>query len=86
MERETMNEIFPIMGGLVIGALLGWVRPAMQRWVGVVLAVAFGVLATVISGESHISWGFLLIDIPLVAVSALLGLMLVHRLRKQTGR
>jgi hypothetical protein len=47
----------------------------------VVLIIAFGVLATVVSGEYLISWSFLLIDIPLVAVSAAAGLFVTHRLR-----
>ncbi|MGH3145151.1 MAG: hypothetical protein ACRDTR_05045 [Rubrobacter sp.] len=38
--------------------------------VGALLIVAFGVLATVVSGEYLISWSFLLIDIPLIAPSA----------------
>jgi hypothetical protein len=76
-----MDELFPIMSGLAVGALLGFVRPTMRFRVGAVLAVVFGVLATVLSGEVHISWGFLLIDIPLVAVSAFAGLALARRLR-----
>jgi hypothetical protein len=43
--------------------------------------MAFGVLATVLSGEYLISWSFLLIDIPLVAVSAAASLYVTHRLR-----
>jgi len=39
------------------------------------------VLATVVSGEYLISWSFLLIDIPLVAVSSAAGLFVTHRLR-----
>jgi hypothetical protein len=34
-----------------------------------------------VSGEYLISWSFLLIDIPLVAVSAAAGLFVMHRLR-----
>jgi hypothetical protein len=47
----------------------------------VVLIIAFGVLATVVSGEYLISWSFLLIGIPLVAVSAAAGLFVADRLR-----
>jgi hypothetical protein len=38
-----------------------------------VFSVLAGILATVLSGEWRISWEFLLIDIPLVGVSALVG-------------
>ena len=47
---------------------------------GLVLIIAFGVLATVVSGEYLVSWSFLLIDIPLVTVSAAAGLFVTHRL------
>jgi len=80
-ERRSMEELFPIMTGLVIGGLLGLIRPSMRFWVGATLAVIFGVLATVISGEFRISWAFLLIDIPLVAGSAIAGLALMRRVR-----
>ena len=76
-----MNELFPILSGLVIGGLLGLIRPTLRFSAGVVLAVAFGVLATVLSGEFKMSWGFLLIDIPLVAGSAIIGLSLMRRMR-----
>jgi hypothetical protein len=49
--------------------------------VGTALAVVLGVLATVVSGEFRVSWAFLLIDIPLVALSAVGGLLTVRRLR-----
>jgi hypothetical protein len=41
--------------------------------VGLAFSVVAGVLATVVSGEWRISWAFLLIDIPLVAGSAVAG-------------
>ena len=76
-----MHEILPIVSGLFLGSLLGLLRPSLRVPVGAVLVVAFGVLATVVSGEFLISWAFLLIDIPLVAVSTAVGLIVVHRLR-----
>jgi hypothetical protein len=42
----------------------------------VLLWVAFGFVATVASGEFRISWGYLLVDIPLVAGSAGLAFLL----------
>jgi high-affinity Fe2+/Pb2+ permease len=53
----------------------------MRLWVGVLLSVVLGALATFLSGESEISWAFLLIDIPLVAVSSMFSLAVVKRLR-----
>jgi hypothetical protein len=76
-----VEELVPVASGLVIGLILGLLRPSLRVPVGLVLIIAFGVLATVVSGEYLISWSFLLIDIPLVAVSAAAGLFVTHRLR-----
>ncbi len=76
------GELFPIVSGLVIGGAIGLIRPSVRAWIGALLAIVlFGVAATVLSGEFEVSWAFLLIDIPLVAVSATAGLLLVRRLR-----
>ena len=75
-----MQELLPIVSGLFLGALIGLLRPSLRKPVGAALIVAFGVLATVVSGEYLISWSFLLIDIPLVAISAVSGLYVTHRL------
>ena len=76
-----MQELYPIVSGLFVGSLLGLLRPSVRVPVGAVLIITFGVLATVVSGEFMISWAFLLIDVPLVAVSTAVGLVVVHRLR-----
>ena len=68
-----MNEFFPLLAGLVCGVLLGSVTVRRPLLVGAIFAVVAGVLATVLSGEWRISWEFLLIDIPLVGVSAVSG-------------
>ena len=76
-----VEEILPVVSGLFLGALIGLLRPSLRLPVGAALIMAFGVLATVLSGEYLISWSFLLIDIPLVAVSAAASLYVTHRLR-----
>ena len=76
-----VEELLPVASGLVIGLILGLLRPSLRASVGLVLIIAFGLLATVVSGEYLISWSFLLIDIPLVAVSAAVSLFVTHRLR-----
>lgn len=68
-----MNELFPIAAGLVCGVLLGSLTARRRLVVGLTFSVVAGVLATVVSGEWRISWAFLLVDIPLVAVSAVAG-------------
>ena len=79
--RAYMAEIFPIVSGILIGSLLGYLRPALRLRTGALLAILFGVAATVQSGQFPVSWGFLLIDIPLVAVCAAASLWSVHKLR-----
>jgi hypothetical protein len=76
-----VEELLPVASGLLIGLILGLLRSSLRVPVGLVLIIAFGVLATVVSGEYLISWSFLLIDIPLVAVSAAASLFVTHRLR-----
>ena len=68
-----MAEVFPVLNGLAVGVLLRFLRPGLRLPVGSALVVGLGALATVVSGEYLISWAFLLIDVPLVAVAAGVG-------------
>jgi hypothetical protein len=77
-------ELLPIVSGFFVGCVLGVVRPGLRVPVGIVLAIALGVLATVASGEFLESWAFLLIDIPLVAISAAIGFAATYYLRRRT--
>jgi hypothetical protein len=81
-----VDELFPIASGFVIGSILGWLRPSMRKPVGTLLAVVFGVLATIASGEFRLSWAYLLVDIPLVGFSAVVGLLVTQRLRLSLTR
>ena len=76
-----MSEFLPIAAGLVIGPLLSVLRPSMQVWVAVVLAIILGFLATVVSGEYLLSWAFLIIDIPLVAIATAVSFIGIRSLR-----
>jgi hypothetical protein len=69
-----MHEVFPVVAGLVLGSSLTSATARMRCTVGPILTVLLGVAATVLSGEFLISWEFLLIDIPLVGVCALVSL------------
>jgi hypothetical protein len=77
-----MQELFPIGCGLLLGAGLGWLRPSMRLPVGLALAIVLGVLATVVTGEFKMSWGYLLIDIPLVAAAAVVGVLGTRAVRR----
>ena len=52
--------------------------PSLRLWVGVLLSAVLGLCATVLSGEFEVSWDYLLVDIPLVAVSAGLSFTLAR--------
>lgn len=75
-----MEEIFPITVGLVCGLLLGPLTAKRRLFVGLTVSIIAGFLATVVSGEWRVSWAFLIIDIPLVAVSATAGFLLSRTL------
>jgi hypothetical protein len=74
-------ELFPVVNGLLLGAFLGCLRPRLRFGAGIALSVAIGALATVASGEFEVTWGYLLIDVPLVAASAAAGWTAVYRRR-----
>jgi hypothetical protein len=76
-----VQELLPIVSGLMAGSLLGYLKPSMRVPLGAASAVALGVLATVVTGEFRVSWAFLLIDIPLVAIAASAAFFTAHRLR-----
>jgi hypothetical protein len=76
-----MQELLPIASGLLCGAVIGLIRPTLRVAVGALLAVALGTVATIVSGEYRIGWEYLLIDIPLVAVSEIVGHLGVRRMR-----
>jgi len=72
----SVEELFPIIAGLVSGLLIGWLGARRRLAVGVLVSIVGGVLATVLSGEWRVSWAFLLFDIPLVAACATAGYFL----------
>jgi hypothetical protein len=65
-----MSELFPVLCGACAGLALGTIPPARRFRLGLLLSVLLGITATIVSGEFRIGWEYLLIDIPLVAVSA----------------
>jgi hypothetical protein len=64
-----MHELFPLACGILVGSVLGFLRPAGRLRLAVLLSILLGFAATVLSGEFRIGWEYLLIDVPLVAVS-----------------
>jgi len=75
-----MNELLPIMSGLLLGSAVGYVRPERRLRVGIALGLLLAVAATVLSGEYLESWGFLVVDLLLVGVCAVASFTVVRRL------
>lgn len=78
-----MQEILPISAGVVVGLLCWRISSVRRRAVALVLlSVIFGFLASLLTGELALTWGFLLIDIPLVFLVALGTTLLVSAVRR----
>jgi uncharacterized membrane protein YccC len=73
----------PVASGLIVGLALGLLAPRLRFLIGAIAAVVLGTLATVVSGEFELSWAYLLIDIPLVAVASVAGLLAGRLVRGQ---
>ena len=71
-----MTEVLPILSGVVVGVLVGGARPQLRLPTAALLCVVLGFTATVISGESRLGWEY--VDIPLVAVSAVVSFVLAR--------
>jgi hypothetical protein len=78
-----MHELFPIVSGLLLGAMLPLIRPQIRLEVGVGASMVLGTLATIVSGEYRIGWEFLLIDIPLVALCSVTGFATARAVRRR---
>jgi hypothetical protein len=78
-----VNEVFPILSGLLVGVALGLLRPKTRLITGVLAAIVLGTAATVVSGEYKLGWEFLLIDIPLVTASCAVSFLALRLLRRR---
>jgi hypothetical protein len=69
---HMLSEVFPLLGGVFVGLVCMTIRSSKRRWsIWAALSILFGLLATIVSGEYAISFGFLLFDVPFVAGVAL---------------
>ena len=73
-----MDELFPVVSGVVLGIVVAGIRPSLRLWIGIPVSIVLGLAATVLSGEFEVGWEYLLVDIPLVAVSAGLSFTLAR--------
>jgi hypothetical protein len=74
-------ELLPASMGFVLGALLTRLHSARRWWIGITLILLLAASATVLTGEFQLSWGFLLVDIPLVGIATCAGFIAFRRRR-----
>ena len=77
-----MEELVPLGFGFLLGAFLAVVKPSLRLWIGAPIAVLLGTTATIVTGEAEISWAYVLVDVPLVAVAATLGVAVGRTVRR----
>jgi len=80
-----MEEVFPVLAGIVVGLFTLGVRPAWLKAVVIaVLGVALGAIASWISGELATSAIYILIDAAqVIAAAVMTGVLATRWLRRR---
>jgi hypothetical protein len=82
-----MDEVFPVLAGIVVGMATHRVHPMWLRGCLVaVLALAFGAIASWVSGELAISRIYVLIDAAQVGAAGVMTAVLVGVWRRRHAR
>ncbi len=82
-----MGEVFPVLAGALIGLLASRLAAVRMRWiVTTILTVVAGVAATFLSGEAAESWAFVLVDIGLVAIVAVIAWGVATLVTRRVGQ
>lgn len=82
-----MGEVFPVLAGALIGLLASRLAAVQMRWiVTTILTVVAGVAATFLSGEAAESWAFVLVDIGLVAIVAVIAWGVATLVTRRVGQ
>ena len=82
-----MDEVFPVLAGIVVGLALHPLKSRALRGVCVVVAgLGFGTLAAWVSGELAISPVYIAIDAAQVAIAAIGTMMLAAAWRRRQLR
>jgi hypothetical protein len=76
-----MNELFPVLAGLLLGLLMARFPSRRNIIVLCALAVLCGVTATLISGEYRLSWVYAVFDIAQAVGAEFAGFILMRLLR-----
>ena len=80
-----MEEVFPVLAGVILGLVTYALRPTWLKTVAIaILGVALGALASWVSGELAVSSIYILIDAAQVIVAAVMtGLLAALWLRRR---
>ena len=81
-----MHEVFPIASGIAVAVLTQRLTaPRLRLAALVVLSLLVGFLASLISGELTLSWGFIWVDALLVLFAAGVTLALTTAWQRRAG-
>lgn len=79
-----MDELVPVVLGLVLGALVWVATTGRVRFTLSVSAVLVsGISATVLSGEYHESWIYLFLDLGEAALGLAVGILVGQRMLRE---
>jgi uncharacterized membrane protein YeaQ/YmgE (transglycosylase-associated protein family) len=79
-----MEEVFPVLAGVVVGLVTSRVMQTWLRVIAVVLlGLAFGAIASWISGELAVSWVYVVIDTAQVIGASVMITVLVRAWRRR---
>jgi hypothetical protein len=82
--NPPMDETVPVILGILLGALIWSTTSGSVRFLLSVCAVLVsGLIATVLSGEYHESWIYLLLDLGEAALGLAVGMFIVHRVQRR---
>jgi hypothetical protein len=82
-----MEEVFPVLSGVVIGLVTYNLRPTWLKAVAIaVLGVALGAVASWVSGELAVSGIYILIDVAQVIGAAVMTGVLVKAWLRRRAR
>jgi hypothetical protein len=81
-----MDELVPVIVGAVLGGLIWYsTSGAVRGALSVVAVLVAGLAATVLSGEYHESWIYLLLDLGEAALGLAIGFVIAHRVRRSNA-
>ena len=79
-----MEEVFPVLAGVVVGLVTSRIMQTWLRVIAVVLlGLAFGAIASWISGELAVSWVYVVIDTAQVIGVSVMITVLVRAWRRR---